>query len=205
MAGFTDGLWAKQNRHPGDRESLFRAVDDELGVATVLYPGSYVDIAASFVFGNVTYVDVDKRAARFFGDRDGVDSLIASEADDPPKWRFIHADFNDDLDIEPESVDLLISLYAGFISDACAGYLRSGGHLLANTSHGDVALATLDPRYRLVGVVVKRSTGYRLLIDGLNDYIEPKSGREPTEAEIRASGRGIAYRKPASAYLFRRL
>lgn len=51
---------------------MSQAVD----AATVLYPGSYVDIAASFVFPSVTYVDIDARAARFFSDSNGVDEII---------------------------------------------------------------------------------------------------------------------------------
>jgi hypothetical protein len=39
----------------------------------VLYPGSFVDVAASFVFPAVTYVDSDGRAAKFFDDVEGVD------------------------------------------------------------------------------------------------------------------------------------
>ena len=51
MTQSTRQLWGTQNRHPGDREALFVAVADALPIETVLYPGSYVDIAASFVFG----------------------------------------------------------------------------------------------------------------------------------------------------------
>lgn len=72
MRPFTSRLWAEQNRHPGDRQGLFQAVGGFLGVATVLYPGSFVDIAASFVFDDVLYVDTDRRAKRFFDDVGGV-------------------------------------------------------------------------------------------------------------------------------------
>ena len=40
-----------------------------------------------------------------------------------------------------ECVDLLVSLYSGPLSGHCTPYLRVGGMLLANASHGDVALA----------------------------------------------------------------
>lgn len=82
MQAFTQKLWDKQNRHPGDRTRLFRAVEKVLAPQTVLYAGSYVDLAASFVFPNVTYVDMDRRAKRFFDDEDGVivtrEALLAS-------------------------------------------------------------------------------------------------------------------------------
>ena len=59
----TAELWAKQDQHQGDRWRLFSAVAESLDASTVLYPGSYVDLAPSFVFDSVTYLDVDKRAA----------------------------------------------------------------------------------------------------------------------------------------------
>ena len=50
----------------------------------VLYPGSFVDIAPSFVFPQVTYVDMDDRALRFFADRQGVeDVLVERQASSP--------------------------------------------------------------------------------------------------------------------------
>ncbi len=66
-----------QNRHPGDRLRLFSAVAGAVDAQSALYPGSFVDIAASFVFDEVTYVDVDRRTAQFFGDAPGVAELIA--------------------------------------------------------------------------------------------------------------------------------
>ena len=77
MKDMTRQLWAKQDQHPGDRLRLFSAVKAAFSVSTVLYPGSYVDIAPSFVFDEVTYVDMDARAARFFADTTGVDEIIA--------------------------------------------------------------------------------------------------------------------------------
>lgn len=46
----TAELWAKQDQHQGDRWRLFSAVGGSVDATTVLYPGSYVDIAPSFVF-----------------------------------------------------------------------------------------------------------------------------------------------------------
>ena len=38
--------------------------------------------------------------------------------------------------MEDRSVDLLISQYAGIISQPCKRYLKPGGYLLVNNSHG---------------------------------------------------------------------
>ena len=54
------------------------AVAAAVSAQRVLYPGSYVDVAPSFVFPTVTYVDIDDRAQAFFSDVAGVKEIIAS-------------------------------------------------------------------------------------------------------------------------------
>ena len=207
MRARTADLWAKQDRHTGDRHRLFAAVADAVEATTVLYPGSYVDVAASFVWPAVTYVDVDRRAATFFDDVDGVREIIAAQPNAPaqPQVSFVRADYTTDLPLEPGSFDLLVSLYAGPVSRHCTRYLRVGGWLLVNPSHGDVAFASIDDRYELSGVVHSRSGAYSVRTDALDSYLIPKRSVEITVESISRSGRGIAYTKSAFAYLFRRI
>jgi len=56
----TAAMWAGQDHHEGDRLRLFSAVGSAIDATTVLHPGSSVDIAPSFVFESVTYLDVDR-------------------------------------------------------------------------------------------------------------------------------------------------
>ncbi len=206
MRTSTAELWAEQERHPGDRHRLFGAVAETVDAETVLYPGSWCDVAASFVWPSVTYVDSDRRAARFFEDADGVREIIIAAEGAPvdPAVRFIHRDYTGQLPLEAESFDLLVSLYAGPVSQHCTRYLRVGGVLLVNPSHGDVALASIDPRYELVGVV-SRGDDYRCTGADLDRYLVPKKPVEITRELIERTGRGVAYTKPAFAYLFRRV
>lgn len=199
-------MWTEQNRHPGDRTRLFAAVAAAVPGGAVLYPGSFVDLAASFVFDSVTYVDSDRRAAQFFADRVGVSELIAEHrgTDAAVTWRFIGADYTTDMGLEDASFDLLISLYAGFVSAACGRYLKAGGHLLVNPSHGDAAMAALDPAFRLAGVVKARRGSYAVDRSDLDQYLIPKSGIPTSQEQLRASGRGIGYTRSPFAYLFRR-
>ena len=204
MEAFTRKLWDKQNQHPGDRGRLFAAVGRAIDADTALYPGSYVDVAASFVFPSVTYVDSDERAARFFSDRAGVDAIIAQHAPNPQEhsWSFIGGDYTAELGLRDTQFDLLISLYAGFVSEACDRYLRSGGWLLVNPSHGDAAIASLDPRYRLVGVVRSRSGDYSVSDRNLDGYLIPKRDVEVSRDLIHEVGRGIGYTSSPFAYVF---
>ncbi len=80
----------------------------------------------------MTYVDVDRRAERCFGDTEGVRQIVADNQTGDgqtdggvrslkSEFRFIPADYQDDLGLqfglEDQSFDLLVSLYAGFISE----------------------------------------------------------------------------------------
>ena len=98
-----------------------------------------------------------------------------------------------------------MSLYAGLISEHCTHHLRIGGHLLVNPSHGDVAMASLDPRYRLRGVVHSRSGRYSVRTTELDSYLIPKRDIDITVDLLRETGRGVAYTKSAFAYLFQRV
>ena len=205
MQDFTRRLWDKQNQPPGDRARLFRAVSKVVQPASVLYPGCYVDIAPSFVFPDVTYADTDRRAARFFQDDDGIREIIAANGGPPAaEFRFIHGDYTGDLGLDAGSFDLLVSLYSGPMSDYCLRYLRPGGWFLANASHGDVALAALDPQLELRAVVLAAGDAYAVTSDDLEPFVTPKSSRPSSREDILKSGRGIAYRKTASAYVFRK-
>ncbi len=206
MKPATARLWADQNRHPDDRKRLFRAVREAVGGEKALYPGSYVDIAASFAYPSVTYVDIDRRTPGFFSDVAGIDEIIESEGGPPePEIQFIHADYRDEMDLEPETFDLLISLYAGPVSAYCTRYLKVGGSLLVNRSHGDVALASMDDRLELAGVVTARAGDYRVSTKDLHTYLNPKKPVEMSAEVIKERQRGIGYTRSPFAYLFRRI
>ena len=201
----TQALWAKQDQHKGDRWRLFQAVSAAVPARRVLYPGSFVDVAPSFVYDDVTYADMDKRAAAFFADTGGLRQIICDHGGHVNgRVAFVHGDYAA-LDLPPESFDLLISLYAGFISEPCGHLLRVGGHFLVNSSHGDAALAGLDPRFKLVAVVTSANGRYKVTDQNLDSYMVPKKPQTITRGSLMKSGRGIAYTKSPFAYLFERV
>ena len=202
----TATLWSKQDQHEGDRWRLFSAVAEAVDAENVLYPGCYVDIAPSFVFGSVTYLDVDKRTPGFFGDVDGVAEIVAAHNGPVnPDIAFVHADYTSVLELPDDHFDLLISLYAGFISEHCTRHLKVGGTLLVNPSHGDAAMASIDSRYELAGVVISESGQYRVDTTNLDGYLIPKKLQEITIDTLHESRRGIGYTKSPFAYLFNRV
>ena len=202
----TAELWAKQDQHEGDRLRLFAAVAEAIEADTVFYPGCYVDLAPSFVFRSVTYLDMDERAPQFFADTRGVHELIDRHRGPvEPDVTFIHGDYTARLDLPDEHFDLLVSLYAGFISEHCTRHLRIGGRLLVNPSHGDAAMASIDPRYVLAGVVTARDGNYRVDTTDLETYLIPKKPRIITAESLHETNRGVGYSKSPFAYLFTRV
>lgn len=202
----TAELWAKQDQHQGDRWRLFSAVAAAIDATTVLYPGCYVDIAPSFVFDAVTYVDIDKRAPKFFADTEGVREIIAAHhGPSDPHVAFIHADYTSSLDLPEDHFDLLVSLYAGFVSEHCTQHLRVGGTLLVNPSHGDAAMASIDPRYVFAGVVTARDGNYKIDTSDLDTYLTPKKPQTITVDRLHETCRGIGYTTSPFAYLFTRV
>jgi SAM-dependent methyltransferase len=164
--------WSQYLESIGDRSTLFAALADAWPIGRALYPGSYVDLSPSTAFPSVVYIDSDARAGRFFADPD----LVAGELADrtrPGAGRevmFLSADYTHPLDLADGSVDLLISLIGGPVWEHCARYLRPGGWLLANTSHGDASVAALDPTVRLVAAVHHRDGRYHAATDQLDRY-----------------------------------
>ncbi len=146
-----------------ERLGMFECIAKHFDVERVLYPGSFVHATPSFVFPMVTYVDMEKRAKQFFATPE-LQQLIAQRKiyAQEAQVQFVHQDYATQLPERDESFDLLVSQYAGFISQHCKRYLKIGGWLLANNSHGDAGMAYLDENYELVGVVKRRSDKFPL-------------------------------------------
>ena len=188
-----------------ERLGLFRGLVEHFGVTDALYPGSFVHVTPSFVMPRVVYVDSDRRARAFFEDP-RVTELVDErrEYEDRPSLGFHWADYSEPLDEPDGSFDLLISQYAGFVSRACKRYLRVGGLLVANNSHGDASMARLDEGYRLVAVYRRRSELFTFAFDELETYMVPKTGVEPTPESLEQGMRGPAFTRSVGGYVFER-
>jgi len=196
--------WSHYRESIGDRSGLFRGLAEQVRIERALYPGSYVDLSPSTAIASVTYVDNDARAARFFAESEAVRAELDGRTRQGAgtQVQFLGADYTKRLTVPEESMDLLISLYAGPVWEHTRRYLRPGGWLLANASHGDASLAALDESLELVAAVHQRADRYRLLTHELGEYLIPKRPETADADLIRSSGRGIAYTRPAFAYLF---
>jgi SAM-dependent methyltransferase len=186
-----------------DRLELFVLLRERYSINRILYPGSFVHITPSFVFPLAVYADTDRRTKHFFADPWTGEFIEKNKRyDEKAIVRFHPQDYTNDLPEEPESFDLLVSQWAGFVSQACKRYLRKGGLLLVNNSHGDASLASIDNDYRFIAAVMRRNGKYRLVENDLEHFFVPKSDVEVTREYLLKIQRGIGYTRPAWAYLF---
>jgi len=187
------------------RFDLFQTLAERYGIQSAMYPGSFVHITPSFVYPEVAYVDTDKRAKKFFTNEE-VAQFITKEKqyEEDANFRF-HAQSYSDPIPEPENhFALLISQWAGFISEHCTQHLKIGGYLLANNSHGDASMASIDERYQLVAVINRRKDRHIISTKNLESYLIPKKDVTITKDYLHSIGRGIGYTKSAGMYLFKR-
>ena len=126
-----------------------------------IYGGSFCHLAPSLYFCDGIYVDTDKRANVFFKQPDMMRKHLSrnclyniDDEDDKTSVRFIHQSYETPLpDVEDNSVDLLISSYSGIASAPLKRYLKEGGYLFCNDSHGDASSAANDPDFHLIAGV----------------------------------------------------
>lgn len=195
--GFHDLLWA------------FRLVEAKFGCRRALYPGGYLHVTPSLVFPEVCYVDSVK----------GIGAALAS----PELLEYVraHKDYPEDVcircyeedyasfDSEPRcSFDLLISLNAGFISQACQHFLKPGGYLLANNGHYDANRAFVDPNYQFVAGLEDGELNLQTLQPEDSPYFRTAKGESLTlamvesDAERPPSKARFRPLRKADAYLF---
>lgn len=183
----------------GSRQAMYEVVIDAYDIKSILYPGSHVDITPSFLVGKVTYVDSFKGTQSFFKNFDQIKSFIASNKvyEEDVDLVYYHQDYQKPLAIEP--VDMIISQYAGFVGQATKAYLKKGGILLCNDSHGDATLAYLDNDYRFIGVVDDKD---QLMINGLDKYFTFARSRPIDKEKVLKTMKGPKYKVQPKSYVF---
>jgi hypothetical protein len=185
---------------------LFRLLRDQYDISSAVYPGSYIQISPSLIYPTVVYIDSDKNAIRFFKS-EALGELVEERKEYPedPEIHFHGMDYRNLIDGYQARFDLLISQYAGFISGVCKPYLKQGGFLLVNNSHGDAGMASIDRDYQLIATLHRREGKYRLSTASLEDYFIPKKDIEVTRELLLERKKGIGYTKTATLYLFQKV
>ena len=190
----------------GERLELFELLNNKFTINNALYPGSALHITPSFFFPLTVYVDTYSKAKIFFK-KQNLQAFIKKKKryEEDPILRFYPIDYAKKIDEKYDFFDLLISQYAGFISKHFKRYLKIGGILLVNNSHGDASMASIDKDYQFFAVINLRNLKYYYSEKNLEQYFIPKKEILITEDLLEKRQRGIGYKKTASLYLFTRI
>lgn len=185
----------------GDRKELYQVVAQTFKVKRALYPGSHIDLSPSKVIPTVIYIDSFKGAVKFFKHMDEIRQYLETKKTykEPVEIDFYGEDYYHDFDLEP--VDLIISQYAGFVSQATKRYLKKGGILLSNDSHGDATLAYHDKEFEFLGIINAKN---ELVTDGLDEYFKLDKKTVNLD-EVRKSMKLPKYKKRAENYIFKKV
>jgi hypothetical protein len=118
----------------------------------IFYPGCHRHVTASLVFPTVLFVDCDTKVGELYSDT-AVSDFVAAEKvyEEEASYEFYCLDVNRPLPTKiGKDFDLLISLSAGIIVEACTKYVRQGGFLLVNDSHGDASMTFVGDKWELL-------------------------------------------------------
>lgn len=186
---------------------LFRELKKKYDIVKVFYPGCYVHITPSLVFSNVTYADSFRNTYKFFDNADTHEYIKKNkEYSEKPVLKYYQQNYHEPFIELTDDFDLVISQYAGFVGQSVKRYLRCGGLLVCNNSHGDASMASMDPDYRLAAVYRRISDErFRISDKDINTYLIPKNGIQPTKEQLVKTMRGVAYTKSPSGYIFERV
>ena len=194
-----------------DLRPAFQQLSRRFQIQRALYPGSWLDVTPSLFFPEVCYVDSLSGILDSFADPDLRRHLNDNKHyPDAPTIHCYQHDYRT-FNAEPEaSFDLLISLNAGFISQACKRFLSPEGLLLVNDEHYDARRAFVDPDYILIsaftGENLRMETSQAELTSFFHttketpltlEMVEADSPRSPSRARFKPA-------KTAPVYLFRK-
>lgn len=185
-----------------ERDALFETAAVKYRIGSALYPGSFTHITPSFYIPEVVYLDTDKRCKKFFSETKTVEYVRSRKAyDGEPKIRFHGTSFELPIDEEEGYFDLLISQYSGFVSRYCARYLKPGGLLLANDSHGDATWAYTSGEFTFLATMSDRG---EIAETGLDTYFRLAKNKQIELDAVLKTMKGPAYTMTAGSYLFRK-
>ncbi len=186
-----------------ERRMLFEKLKEAYAPEKGIYPGSFVHITPSFYIRDMTYVDSDKRVSKFFSDKNVLRYIEANKNYcENALVRGLQADFSGDLPIEEYSFDIMFSFYAGFISRSCKKYLKNGGILVCNNSHGDASIARTDGDYTLAAVIKRSGNRFTITEKDLDSYFIKRDGSPIDTNKVLDKMTGENFTKKGYAYVF---
>lgn len=188
-----------------ERAELFHAINQNLPIKDVLYPGCNIHVTPSFFFQHVIYIDLTDNAASFFAEKEQVKELINKNKTYKPSpyFQFIKQDFTKPLPLKESGFDLLLSLFAGGITSACTKYIKKGGYVLTNNHQNDAKDALNHPLLAPVAILSSSKKGYVFLQATKEDFCKQMKKSNRKLLNQNPIG-GLHYKEKEIFYLFQK-
>lgn len=201
------GAYHEYVNKAGDRYDVFVGVVEQFSIKKAIYPGSYIHITPSLIIPEVIYVDTDKKAIKFFENEKEIINFVNNNKvyTESSIVKFQAKDYWSEISIPYGYADLLISQYAGFVSQACKKYLKKGGILLVNDSHGDATMARVDEDYNFIGVLKYSNGKFFVENEELEKYFILSGGRCIDIDVVKSSMKGPKYKTVSGYYIFKKI
>ncbi|MCH4889741.1 hypothetical protein EZV73_19315 [Acidaminobacter sp. JC074] len=127
---------------------IFNYLKQHYNIDSVVYPGSFIHLAPSYAFSNVTYIDKYEHVDDFFEDPDVLKYISLHKIyEEETKMTFI----NEAYEKQNGQYDLMISSNGGPVSLECFDLLKDGGLLLVNNGHSDADNAFDNEKLTFLG------------------------------------------------------
>jgi hypothetical protein len=190
-----------------DRAGLFELIKDKYGCGTVLYPGCSIHITPSFYFQHVVYVDINETAKEFFQDNQNILSIVNSNK----KYKksayiqFIHSDYTEKLPVRENNYDLLLSIYAGGITESCKKYIKPGGIIVSNNHRNDAQQALKEPSVRLEALIRRKGKKYNIENGTGEKMLKALQEHSVPTKNMKNSSSGLKYVDNEYYFVFRKI
>jgi len=190
-----------------DRAGLFELIKDKYGCSTVLYPGCSIHITPSFYFQHVVYVDINETAKEFFQDNQNVLSIVNSNKKykQSAYIQFIHSDYTEKLPVRENNYDLLLSIYAGGITESCKRYVKPGGIIVSNNHRNDAQQAIKDSSIRLEALIRRKGKKYNIENGTGEKMLEALQEHSVPTKNMKNSSSGLKYVDNEYYFVFRKI
>jgi len=189
-----------------ERLGLFELIKEKYGCETVLYPGCSIHITPSFYFHHVVYVDISEQAKDFFSDEKNISSIVNSNKKYRQKAyiKFLNCDYTKNLPLREESFDLLISVYAGGVTQTCSKYVKRGGIIVSNNHQNDAMHALKDMSLELEALIRRKGRKYHAESAASEDLPKILKERKIPSDNMKKSSTGLIYTDNENYFLFRK-
>ena len=190
-----------------ERAGLFELIKAEYGCNTVLYPGCSIHITPSFYFQHVVYIDINELAKEFFQDDQNILSIINSNKKykQSAYIQFIHSDYTKKLSVRENNFDLLLSIYAGGITESCKKYIKHGGIIVSNNHHDDAQQALKDSSFRLEALIRRKGKKYHVENGTGEEMIKVLQEHNMPLRYMKNSSSGLKYVDNEYYFVFRKI